>query len=217
MLPFLFKDFLLFSGRVESRDNICIIEHHLIDRNHTCMYLAKFHLSTAYVLRDRPPPITFLFTESLGTHALIYLRTWHGSSTTFEADLGALTHINLKCSCRVRQTISNKTKLYSIFFCWHLLKAWKKLSNFFKFQTMSILAICCNRRQEAVSMLEYSLKQHIWTIIVIFAREGGWGVGGILPYISHIGICRSKVLCFCLFVSFWSENGYDFRGNYASV
>ena len=56
MLPFLFKDFLLFSGRVESRDNICIIEHHLIDRNHTCMYLAKSHLSTAYVLRDRPPP-----------------------------------------------------------------------------------------------------------------------------------------------------------------
>ena len=60
VLPFLFKDFLLFSGRVESRDNICIIEHHLIDRNHTCMYLAKSHLSTAYVLRDRPPPITFL-------------------------------------------------------------------------------------------------------------------------------------------------------------
>ena len=56
VLPFLFKDFLLFSGRVESRDNICIIEHHLLDRNHTCMYLAKSHLSTAYVLRDRPPP-----------------------------------------------------------------------------------------------------------------------------------------------------------------
>ena len=59
VLPFLFKDFLLFSGRVESRDNICIIENHLIDRNHTCMYLAKSHLFTAEVLRDRPPPITF--------------------------------------------------------------------------------------------------------------------------------------------------------------
>ena len=47
VLPFLFKDFLLFSGRVESRDNICIIENHLIDRNHTCMYLAKSHLFTA--------------------------------------------------------------------------------------------------------------------------------------------------------------------------
>ena len=44
---------------MESRDNICIIEHHLIDRNHTCMYLAKFHLSNAYVLRDRPPPSLF--------------------------------------------------------------------------------------------------------------------------------------------------------------
>ena len=63
VLPFLFKDFLLFSGRVESRDNICIIEHDLIDRNHTCMYLAKSHLSTAYVLRDRPPPITFLLNH----------------------------------------------------------------------------------------------------------------------------------------------------------
>ena len=72
MLPFLFKDFLLFSGRVESRDNICIIEHHLIDRNHTCVYLAKSHLSTTYVLRDRPP-LHHFFTESLGAHALIYL------------------------------------------------------------------------------------------------------------------------------------------------
>ena len=63
VLPFLFKDFLLFSGRVESRDNICVIEHDLIDRNHACMYLAKSHLSTAYVLRDRPPPITFLLNH----------------------------------------------------------------------------------------------------------------------------------------------------------
>ena len=42
-----FKDFLLFSGRVESRDNICIIENLQIDRNHTCMYLPKSHLSSA--------------------------------------------------------------------------------------------------------------------------------------------------------------------------
>ena len=33
--------------RVESRDNICVIENHLIDRNHSCMYLAKSHLFTA--------------------------------------------------------------------------------------------------------------------------------------------------------------------------
>ena len=37
------------------------------------MYLAKSHLSTVYVLRDRPPPITFLLNH-LETHALIYLR-----------------------------------------------------------------------------------------------------------------------------------------------
>ena len=36
------------------------------------MYLAKSHLSTAYVLRDRQPPHHF-FTESLETRALIYL------------------------------------------------------------------------------------------------------------------------------------------------
>ena len=48
----------LFSDRVESRDNICIIEKHR-NRKHTCMYLAKSHLSRAYVLRDRAPPITF--------------------------------------------------------------------------------------------------------------------------------------------------------------
>ena len=47
VLPFFFKNVLLFSGRVESRDNICIIENHLIDRNHTCIYLAKSHLFTA--------------------------------------------------------------------------------------------------------------------------------------------------------------------------
>ena len=60
---FCLKTFLLLSGYVESRDNIYIIEHDLIDRNHTCMYLARSHLSTAYVLRDRPPPITFLLNH----------------------------------------------------------------------------------------------------------------------------------------------------------
>ena len=59
VLPFLFKDFLLFSGRVESRDNMCITENHLINRNHTCMYLAKSHIFTAKVLRDKPPPSLF--------------------------------------------------------------------------------------------------------------------------------------------------------------
>ena len=36
MLPFLLKDFLLFSDSMESRDNIYIIG------KHQCMYLAKF-------------------------------------------------------------------------------------------------------------------------------------------------------------------------------
>ena len=47
VLPFMLKEFLLFSDTVESRDNICIIEKHQIDRNHTCMYLVKSHLSSA--------------------------------------------------------------------------------------------------------------------------------------------------------------------------
>ena len=39
--------------------------------------------------------------------------------------------------------------------------------NFFKFQSMSILVIHCNRRQETVSMPRHSLKQKKnWTIIL---------------------------------------------------
>ena len=62
VLPFLFKDFLLFSDRVESRDNICMIEkkkQKTIDRNHTGMYLAKSHLSSAYKWSeiDHPPSL----------------------------------------------------------------------------------------------------------------------------------------------------------------
>ena len=72
VLPFFFKIVLLFSGRVETRDNICIVENHLIDRNHTCMYLAKSHSFTAKC-SEIDHPHHFL-TESLGTHASIYLR-----------------------------------------------------------------------------------------------------------------------------------------------
>ena len=71
MLPFLFKDFLFFSDHVESRDNICIIEKHQIDRSHTCMYLVKSHLSNKCSEIDHAP--------SLFTHAPIYLsrsRVW---------------------------------------------------------------------------------------------------------------------------------------------
>ena len=45
VLPFLFKDFLLVSGRVQSRDKIYIIEKHLTDENYPCMYLGKSHFS----------------------------------------------------------------------------------------------------------------------------------------------------------------------------
>ena len=48
-------------------------------------------------------------------------------------------------SCKLKQ----KSKLKSI------CKTWLK---FFKFQSMSILAIHSNRRQETVSMPKYSLK-----------------------------------------------------------
>ena len=36
---------------------------------------------------------------------------------------------------------------------------------FFKFQSMSILAIRGNKKQETVSMARYSLKKQNWTII----------------------------------------------------
>jgi len=45
------------------------------------------------------------------------------------------------------------------------LKIRKGWPNFVKFQSMSILAIRCNRRQETVSMAKYSLKKQNWNII----------------------------------------------------
>ena len=64
VLSFLFKDFLLFSGRVESRDNLCIIEKHHGQTPH--MYVV-FKCSEI----DHP---NHFFTESFGANALIYLR-----------------------------------------------------------------------------------------------------------------------------------------------
>ena len=48
---------------------------------------------------------------------------------------------------------------------------------------------------------------------------------GVLPYISHIGVCRPKGEGFALFCSeneyrlcpFWSGIGYGFRGNHKNV
>ena len=49
--------------------------------------------------------------------------------------------------------------------------------------------------------------------------------GGVLPYISHIGMCPPKGRVFApfwsekgyRFYSLWSEIGYGFQGNYGSV
>ena len=57
MLPFLFKDFLFFSDRVESRDNSCIIEKHQIDRSHTCIYLVKSQRSNKCSEIDHAPSL----------------------------------------------------------------------------------------------------------------------------------------------------------------
>ena len=47
--------FLLFSGRVESRDNICIIEHHLIDRTtHVCIWQSFIFLLLTCSEIDHP-------------------------------------------------------------------------------------------------------------------------------------------------------------------
>ena len=42
---------------------------------------------------------------------------------------------------------------------------WKGWVNFFKFQSMSILPIRCNRRQKTVSVAKYGLKKQNWNII----------------------------------------------------
>ena len=53
-------------------------------------------------------------------------------------------------------------------FCEFHCKTWKGWPNLFNFQSPSILAICSNRRQETVSMGEYSLKWRNWTISLKF-------------------------------------------------
>ena len=45
------------------------------------------------------------------------------------------------------------------------LKSRKSWPNVFKTQSMSILAICGNRRKETISMPKYSLKRQNWTIL----------------------------------------------------
>ena len=61
---------------------------------------------------------------------------------------------------------ANTTGIVSfIAFVSHSIKTWKCWPNFFKLQSISILAIRRNSRQETVSMLKYCLKQQNWTII----------------------------------------------------
>ena len=56
------------------------------------------------------------------------------------------------------------------------LKLEKGLPNFFKFQSISTIAIRCIRRQETVSIPNFSVKKQNWTIsfgiqLMIDARE----------------------------------------------
>ena len=49
-------------------------------------------------------------------------------------------------------------------FCKFHCKTWKGWPNLFKFQSMSIPAICSNWQRETVSVVEYSLKWQNWTV-----------------------------------------------------
>ena len=56
------------------------------------------------------------------------------------------------------------------------VKLEKGLPNFFKFKSISIIAIRCIRRQETVSIPKFSVKKQNWTIsfgiqLMIDARE----------------------------------------------
>ena len=62
-----------------------------------------------------------------------------------------------KCSCRVMKTISNDFhKNVLVIFAGISLKLEKLAPNFFKFLSMCIHVICCNRRQETVSIPKYN-------------------------------------------------------------
>ena len=52
----MFKDFLLFSGRVESRDNICITENYLIDKRNKTKRKHNNYPSKKEELRETSNP-----------------------------------------------------------------------------------------------------------------------------------------------------------------
>ena len=62
-----------------------------------------------------------------------------------------------------------------------------------------------------------------WSLLIKICP--GRGGGGVLPYISHIGMCRTKGKVFAPFLSengytlysFWFGFGYGFRRNFRPV
>ena len=87
---------------------------------------------------------------------------------------------------------SGSTKHHNVF--GNNIKTWKRWPNFPKIQSMSILAIRNNRRQETFSMLNYTLKWQNWTIIFgiqwmrrrVLAFKKGWHIAWQSPFRVHI-------------------------------
>ena len=98
-----------------------------------------------------------------------YCCSW--SILYFEVITSCLLYLYTKSSCAVMKNISNKfhqgalvTTIVFGDFCRQSIKL-EKMTNFFKFQSMPILAIRYNRRLETVSVPKYSLQQQNLTII----------------------------------------------------
>ena len=81
VLPFLLEDFLLVSDSMESRDNICMIGKHQIDRNHTCIWQSLIFLVLKCQRQTTP---IFFWLNHFGAHALIFLRMFLTLWRTFQ-------------------------------------------------------------------------------------------------------------------------------------
>ena len=79
-------------------------------------------------------------------------------------DYHILLPMVLRCARFARESSAIKTisndfhkKIFGDF-CRHIIKTWKAWANFFKFLSMCIHVICCNRRQETVSISKDCIK-----------------------------------------------------------
>ena len=111
----------------------------------------------------------YLCKISRTNHAIICLYYCPQKVCNFHVQL---FQIKLKYHCS--KPIKLQKFLMQQYSCWNGMKTCKGWPNFFKFQSASILAIRCSKRQKTISMPKYSLKypnQTIMFTILLMRRQ----------------------------------------------